>query len=72
MLLAIKTFLTERKTANLQEIAVHFCQQPKTVRCMLDHWVRKGKVCRLGKPPGCGSKCQMCKPQFAEVYRWMG
>lgn len=71
MLLSIKTFLKERKSANLQELSLHFCKHPDTMRCLLAHWIRKGKICRLVKPKGCGTKCQVCQPQFAEVYQWV-
>lgn len=70
MLLAIKDYMTTKKIANLQELSLHFKKQPDTMRCMLQHWIRKGKICRADKPAGCGVKCQMCKPSIAEVYSW--
>lgn len=71
MLLSIKAFLKEQKTANLQELSLHFCKQPQIMRSMLEHWIRKGRVCRLGKTAGCGTKCQFCPSQFAEIYQWV-
>lgn len=71
MLLSLKAFLKERKTANLQELSLHFCKEPQIMRCMLEHWIRKGKICRLGKSAACGTKCQLCQPQFAETYEWI-
>ena len=69
MLLEIKHYLISKKTANLQELSLHFKQQPDTMRCLLAHWIRKGKVCEIAKPAGCGSKCQLCKPLVAQVYQ---
>ncbi len=71
MLLELRDYLTEKQTANLQEMAWHFKQSPETVRLWLEHWIRKGRVCRAQNPVNCGTKCQACKPQVAEVYRWM-
>ncbi|AAO91259.1 FeoC-like transcriptional regulator [Coxiella burnetii] len=71
MLLSIKAFLKERQSANLQELSLHFCKQPETMRCLLAHWIRKGKIRCQEKPAGCGTKCQRCQPQFVEIYRWV-
>ena len=71
MLLDIKKYLSARKTANLQELSLHFKQQPDNMRCLLAHWIRKGKISKTAKPAGCGSKCQLCKPSIAEVYQWI-
>ncbi|HLD16304.1 MAG TPA: FeoC-like transcriptional regulator, partial [Coxiellaceae bacterium] len=66
-----KTFLEQKKTANLEEIARHIQQDVDAVRPMLAHWIRKGKVVRLANPAGCGSSCQQCQPANAEVYGWI-
>ena len=71
MLLPIKAFLKERRFANLQELALHFCKQPEIMRCLLAYWIRKGKVRFQEKPIGCGTKCQCCHPQFVEIYQWI-
>ncbi len=70
MLIAIKEYLIKHRFANLQEISKQFHQSPENMRCMLNHWIRKGKVQCLGKPDGCGTKCHSCNPQHAEVYFW--
>ena len=72
MLLDIKQYLTEKKTANLETLALHFQQPPDNIRCMLGHWIRKGKVSALTKPSACGRYCQFCKPELTEVYQWVG
>ena len=71
MLLPIKAFLKERRFANLQELALHFCKQPETMRCLLAYWIRKGKVRFKEKPIDCGIKCQCCQPKFVEIYQWV-
>ncbi|QTS84175.1 FeoC-like transcriptional regulator [Coxiella endosymbiont of Amblyomma nuttalli] len=71
MLLSIKTFLKERKSADLQELSLYFCSHPDAMRYLLAHWIRKRKICRLTKPKGCNTKCQVCQVQFTEVYQWV-
>lgn len=70
MLLALRDYLVQKQSANLQEIAWHFKQSPDMIRTLLAHWIRKGRVDRCDKPAGCGSRCQLCKPDVAEVYQW--
>ena len=71
MLLSIKAFLKERKSADLQELSFYFCKHPDTIRFLLAHWIRKGKIRYLVKDKGCGTKCQACQPQSVEVYQWV-
>lgn len=70
ILLDIKNYLVAQKTVNLQELSLHFCYDPETMRGMMAHWIRKGKV-SVRKPPGCGVRCTQCKPEYAEEYCWM-
>lgn len=71
MLLEIKKYLIAKKMANLQELSIHFCKEPETIRCMLAHWLRKGKIGRLKNPVGCQIRCHTCRPELAEVYQWI-
>jgi hypothetical protein len=71
MLLEIRDYMQQHKTANLKHIAAHLKQDELATRLMLEHWLRKGKLIKLPPPPGCGSRCQQCQPEFAEVYRWI-
>ncbi len=71
ILLDIKKYLANKKTVNLQELALHFKQQPDVMRDMLCHWIRKGKIQKAANPVGCGTRCVQCKPEFAEVYTWV-
>jgi len=70
MLLEIKKYLEKNNSANITELALHCHTSPETMQSLLKHWERKGKIAKCEKPNGCGSKCQMCKSQFAEVYQW--
>lgn len=68
----IKRYLTERKMAPLNDIALHFDMEPDAVRGLLGHWIRKGKV-RLHKDEGCssGGCCSDCGTHAKEVYEWL-
>lgn len=70
MLLALRDFLRQRQTANLVEIARHLQQPVDLVRGLLAHWMQKAKVMRCAPPSGCGSRCQACPSDQAEVYQW--
>lgn len=70
MLLAVRDYLKQRETATLVEIARHLQQPVDLVRGLIAHWVQKNKVSRCPPPAGCGSRCQTCPPDQAEVYQW--
>lgn len=69
ILIDVKNYLVEKKSATLVQIANYFQQRPEVVRDMLLHWQRKGKVQLATKPSGCGSRCLQCGPTIAEVYK---
>lgn len=68
MLSTIRRYLSARGTASLADISRHVGADPDAVRGMLDHWVTKGKVCRI--PIECGG-CTQCDPATTEIYRWV-
>jgi len=68
MLSSIRRFLSDNHTASLADIARHVDAEPEAVRGMLDHWIVKGKVCRLPMP--CGG-CTQCDSSTIEIYRWL-
>lgn len=72
MLTKLKAFVRQQGQANLLEIARHLETDPKAVKPMLDHWIRKGQIQPAPKPNGCGVKCVKCEPIYAEVYCWVG
>jgi len=68
----VKRYLSERKTAPLNDIALHFDSNPDAIRGILDHWIRKGKVKKLdGQSCGgdcCGGDCG--EHAHKEIYQW--
>ena len=70
-LLAIKTYLQQKKVANLEQIATSIHSTPEAVRPMLAHWIRKEKVLRIDNPVGCGSSCTQCSTDNRETYMWL-
>lgn len=70
-LLAIKQHMVQVKMATLGSLCSLFHADPDTVRCMLTHWVRKGKIRKCLKTPVCGSKCFKCPSEVTEIYEWM-
>lgn len=73
MLSEIRTYLSQRGRASLAEIALHLHVSPDTARGMLQHWERKGRVCRLAAVCGgsCSKGCGHCPESAAsELYAW--
>jgi len=69
----VKRYLTERKVAPLNDIALHFDMEPDAVRGMLGHWIRKGRI-RLHQDEGCrnGGGCSGCGEHVVkEIYEWL-
>jgi len=68
----VKRYLSERKVAPLNDIAMHFDMEPDAVRGLLAHWLRKGKV-RMHKDEGCssGGCCSGCGAHNKEIYEWL-
>lgn len=48
----VKCYLSERKLAPLNDIALHFDLEAETARGLISHWIRKGRV-RLHQDNGC-------------------
>jgi hypothetical protein len=72
MLGEIRSYLQQRGTATLNEVAVHFDIAADTARFALNYWQKKGKVreraagCAAGGCAGGG-----CGGQSAAVYAWV-
>ncbi len=68
MLLAdIRQYLKERKTASLDEVAIHFDIAADAAKFALNYWVKKGKVNVRGA--ACGSSCGGCG-SAGDHYQW--
>ncbi|QNT69104.1 FeoC-like transcriptional regulator [Defluviicoccus vanus] len=67
----LKTYLVERRRADLLDMSNRFDADADALRGMLDHWIRKGRVRRLPQPESCGGGCS-CSRRKPEVYEWVG
>lgn len=70
MLADLKCYLRERPMASLADIALHLDVEPDVARAMLERWIRKGSVQRIGSERTCGG-CDLCQPGAQELYRWV-
>lgn len=70
-LIEIKQHLIQVKTATLTSLCLLFKADPDLVRCMLKHWINKGRVRQCVKKPACGSTCFQCPSAVAEMYEWV-
>jgi hypothetical protein len=70
-LLDIKQYMMRVRLASLSSLCSLFNQDADTLRCMLRHWINKGKVRQCMKQPACGSKCFKCAPSTIELYEWV-
>lgn len=70
-LLAIKNHMMQVKTSSLSALCILFNAEPETIRCMLSHWMVKGKIRKCLKEPACGSKCFKCPTATTEIYEWV-
>jgi len=72
MLIGIKNFLLQKKTASLGEIASYCKADTDVVRGALEQWVHRGKVKKMesGKLcKGCSSFCSVTDDM--EIYEWV-
>lgn len=70
-LMEIKQHMMRVKIATLGNLCQLFNAEPETLRCLLQHWMRKGKIRQCLKKPACGSKCFKCETLFTEMYEWV-
>jgi putative ferrous iron transport protein C len=70
-LLDIRNHMMQVKMASLASLCSLFKVEPDTLRCMLSHWIRKGKMRQCSKKPACGSKCFKCPTATIEIYEWI-
>ena len=70
-LLAIKNHMMQVKITTLGSLCTLFMTDPETLRCMLRHWICKGKIRQCMKEPACGSQCFKCPAAVTEMYEWV-
>lgn len=71
-LISIKNHMMQVKMATLGSLCSLFAADPDTLRCMLRHWMKKGKIRQCVKKPACGSQCFKCSSLTTEIYEWVG
>lgn len=70
-LMAIKQYMIQVKMATLGNLCSKFNADPERIRCMLSHWINKGKIRQCMKKPACGSRCFKCPSAVTELYEWV-
>lgn len=69
-LLTIRDYIQAKRVCSLKALSMHFDKEPELMRCLLQHWVRKGVVRCQKKHVGCISHCTRCDPSLVELYIW--
>lgn len=68
----LRAYLQERGRAPIADLANRFDADPAAVRGMLETYIRKGRVRRVGGDEvQCGG-CAKCDASQLEVYEWVG
>lgn len=70
-LIDIKRHMMQVKIATLASLCLLFQADADTLRAMLSHWIKKGKIRKCSKKPACGSKCFKCPTTTTEIYEWV-
>ena len=70
-LVAIKAHMMTVKMSTLSHLCQVFRADAEQLRCMLQHWIRKGKMRQCKKTPACGSRCFNCPSETIEIYEWI-
>ncbi|HPY41254.1 MAG TPA: FeoC-like transcriptional regulator [Thiolinea sp.] len=68
----IRSYLQQRGTASLKDVAVHFDIAPDTAQFALNYWQNKGKIREQAASCGSGS-CGGCSSNSssAAIYTWV-
>jgi hypothetical protein len=67
----IKHYLSRRRLATLNDVAMHFRMDAGTVLPMMDMWIRKGRVRKHNNASGCRKGCCKCDPATITTYEWI-
>lgn len=67
----LKRYMSDRRRASLEDIAVHFSMSEDAARGLLQTWIAKGRVRRLNQHLPCGT-CGKCESAVSDVYEWVG
>jgi putative ferrous iron transport protein C len=67
----LKRYMSDRRRASLEDIAVHFSMSEDAARGLLQPWIAKGRVRQLNRHLPCGT-CGKCESAVSDVYEWVG
>jgi putative ferrous iron transport protein C len=70
-LMDIKRHMMQVRIATLSSLCHLFQTDPDTLRCLLRHWIHKGKMRQCMKTPACRSRCFKCPAAVTEMYEWV-
>lgn len=70
-LMEIKSHMMQVRVATLNSLCILFKSDADTLRCLLSHWVRKGRIRQCVKKPACGTQCFKCPASATEIYEWV-
>lgn len=73
-LLELKEYLQSKDIVSINDLSIHFNAPPETLEPMLEHWIRKGKLCKETSGNPCGGKHGTCSCGDSEQiwYQWIG
>ena len=72
-LLELKEYLQSKDTVSINDLGIHFNASPETLEPMLEHWIRKGKLCKETSESSCGNKKGSCSCSDGHHiwYQWI-
>ena len=71
LLTDVKTYLSARGQASLDDLATHFTMAPDAMRGVLETWIGKGRARKVSDKLPCGS-CGKCESATSDMYEWVG
>jgi putative ferrous iron transport protein C len=70
MLLQLKSYLMAKEAVTLEELAMHFDEDPNVIQDMLEHFIRKGQVIKKVPNARCDACTITCGLEHLSVYQW--
>ena len=70
LLTDVKSYLTTRGRASLDDLAMHFTVDTDAMRGVVETWIAKGRARRVSDKLPCKT-CGKCESATTEVYEWV-
>jgi hypothetical protein len=70
-LLNLKQKLKQNKMITLAALSRHFKTNLDELLPMLDMLTKKGYICEVETPDGCGTTCTQCTEKTNIIYQWI-